>query len=137
MAPHFFDMLFKTPKNKEQAKKNLGLLWDLIRKHPTISLDLGLAPPLKRGRHTLAETAHDEDYFLVLAVRAGIKKADLLRHLFKEQKPEDRLYRWLRRLEKAFGPECPPPLIDKLKRVDYKTRLELLKPFLSRSDSLT
>lgn len=135
-ARHMLRLLIASDDEGE-AIKNLRVLREQIREDPGILALFDLAPARKRGRPpeiTLATTSGAREYILVAAVLAGIKKADLLRHLFDEQKPEDRRYRWLRRLEQAIGPKIPNAFIDDLKRMDYKTRLDSLKSFLSLFD---
>jgi len=153
MARQMLDLLL-TCDDEGEAIKNLRVLRKQIRKDPITRTLFDLAPARNPGRPpgiTLAKTSYPGEYFLVAAVRADIKKADLLYHLFQEpdpegvckstdhshfdfskkQKPEDRRYRWLRRLEKALGLKIPSAYIDDLKHMDYKTRLDYLKPNLS------
>jgi hypothetical protein len=155
LAPHMLDLLLTTP-DERQAIKNLRVLRKLLREVPVTRKLFGLAQARNPGRPpgiTFAKTSGAGEYVLVGAVLADIRPCDLLRHLFtgpdpeefrcgwsedhshfdfsKEQKPEDRRYRWLARLKEAIGPKIPSDHIDDLRRMDYKTRLDSVKPLLS------
>jgi len=136
LAPHMLDMLLTTP-NERQAIKNLRSLRKVLRENPSTRALFALAPVGKRGAPAgsrIAKDAERKDWYLALAVRAGLRPSIVLRELRKEQTLKKHHYASLGRRVKALDSVVSVwsdarvvALIDDLKLMDPATRLDFFK----------